>query len=340
MLKCNDESINRNLSRVLSKVPNTPQYWSGHRNRLEAQIEKFGPPVLFITFSPAEYDWVNVYEYVKQYNSDLPNIELLLPAQIFALDPILISTFIRNKFSALLEFIKWSNVLGNIKSYWVRDEYQGRGTCHFHCFFWVEGAPILGKSSDEDIAEFVNSFVTCRLPDKVKEPSLHNYVLKYQSHKYGNYCKRVIKNKSSGRFTSTCRFSFPRKPSKEFILHDVVSSIVGRHTNNFKKRLYDLPRNNNEEWINDYNPDLLLLWGSNMDIQFVSEYTYSICNYVTKYITKSEKSNIENLEFANDDETPYHKATKFAYGLLRMRELGAHEAADRILQNSGGLMAK
>ena len=74
-----------------------------------------------------------------------------------------------------------------------------------------------------------------------------------------------------------------------------------------------------------------------MDIQFVSEYTYSICNYVTKYITKSEKSNIENLEFASNDESPYRKATKFAYGLLRMRELGAHEAADRILQNSGEL---
>ena len=293
---------------------------------------------LFITFSPAEYDWVDAYEYVKNHNLDLPNIESLLPAQLFALDPVLTSTFIRNKFSALLEFIKWSNVLGNIKSYWIRDEYQGRGTCHFHCFLWVEGAPILGKSSDEDIAEFVNSLITCRLPDTYKELSLHNNVLKYQSHKCGKYCKRVIKNKSSGRFTSTCRFSFPRKPSREFVLHDVVSSIVGRHTNNFKKRLYDLPRSSNETWINDYNPDLLLLlWGGNMDIQFVSEYTYSICNYVTKYITKSEKSNIENLEFVSNDESPYRKATKFAYGLLRMRELGAHEAADRILQNSGEL---
>ena len=162
-------------------------------------------------------------------------------------------------------------------------------------------------------------------------------MLKYQSNKCGKYCKRIIKNKSSGRFTSTCRFSFPRKPSNEFVLHDVVSSIVGRHTNSFKKRLYDLPRNSNETWINEYNPDLLLLWGGNMDIQFVSEYTYSICNYVTKYITKSEKSNIENLEFVGNDESPYQKETKFAYGLLRLRELRAHEAADRILQNSGEL---
>ena len=211
MLKSNNESINRNLSRVLSKIPNTPQYWSGHRNRLEAQIEKFGPPSLFITCSPAEYDWVDAYEYLKNHNLDLPNDESLLPAQLFALDPVLTSTFIRDQFAALLEFIKRSNVLGKIKSYWVRDEYQGRGTCHFHCFFWVEGAPILGKFSDEDIAEFLNSLITCRLPDAYKEPSLHNNVLKYQTHKCGKYCKRIVKNKSSGRFTSTCRFSFPRK---------------------------------------------------------------------------------------------------------------------------------
>ena len=34
MLKSNDNSINRHLSRVLSKIPNTPQYWAGHKARL------------------------------------------------------------------------------------------------------------------------------------------------------------------------------------------------------------------------------------------------------------------------------------------------------------------
>ena len=203
-------------------------------------------------------------------------------------------------------------MLGIVKSYWVRDEYQGRGTRHFYCFFWIEGAPVLGKSSDEEVAQFVNIVITCRIPDKNKEPTLHKHVLNYQSHKCGNYCRRVVKSKSNGKFNTICRFSYPRKSTKEFILHDVVSSIVGRHTNNFKKRLYDLPRKSNEAFINDYNPDLLLLWGGNMGIQFVSEHTYSISNYVTKYVTKSEKSNLENLEFLDESQTPYQKATKFA----------------------------
>ena len=161
---------------------------------------------------------------MKKHNLDLPNIDTLLPTQLFAIDPVLTSTFIRHKFDALPEFIKLSNVLGSIKSYWVRDEYQGRGTCHFHCFFWIKDAPILGKSTDNEVAEFVNSLITCRLPDKEKEPTLYSNVMKYQLHNCGKYCKRIIKNKSNGKFTSSCRFSFPRKPSNEFVLHDVVSS--------------------------------------------------------------------------------------------------------------------
>ena len=204
-----------------------------------------------------------------------------------------------------------------------RDEYHGRGYMPLK----VTGYGMSTKVS----------VITCRIPYKNKEPTLHKHVLNYQSHKCGNYCRRVVKSKSNGKFTTTCCFSYPRKFTKEFILHDVVSSIVGRLTNNFKKRLYDLPRKSNEECINDYNPDLLLFWGGNMDIQFVSEHSYFISNYVTKYVTKSEKSNLENLEFLDESQTPYQKATKFAHSLLRTRELGAHEAVDRILQNNGDL---
>ena len=111
-----------------------------------------------------------------------------------------------------------------------------------------------------------------------------NTVMEQYGDQYSDFLKNI---KDLPKFTCiSCEALI--KP-KEFILHDVISSIVGRHTNNFKKRLYDLPRNSTETCINDYNPDLLLLWGGNMDIQFVSEHTYSISNYVTKYVTKSEK---------------------------------------------------
>ena len=61
-----------------------------------------------------------------------------------------------------------------------------------------------------------------------------------------------------------------------------------------KKRLYDLPRTVEETHNNDYNPDLLFLWGANMDIQFLSEDSFSIAEYVTKYVLKSEKSHLDS----------------------------------------------
>ena len=41
--------------------------------------------------------------------------------------------------------------------------------------------------------------------------------------------------------------------------------------------------------LDDYNPLLLLLWKVNVDIQFVSEISLALANYVTGYVTKTEK---------------------------------------------------
>ena len=74
-----------------------------------------------------------------------------------------------------------------------------------------------------------------------------------------------------------------------------------------------------------------------MDIQFPSENSFSIAEYITKYITKPEKIN-SDLEF---DEKSYQSAfqgvTKFAYACLKSREKSAHEVDDRTLQNNGEL---
>ena len=47
--------------------------------------------------------------------------------------------------------------------------------------------------------------------------------------------------------------------------------------------------------VNDYNPLLLLLWQANMDIQFVAESSLALSHYVTGYITKAEKSSMQEV---------------------------------------------
>ena len=323
------------LTRILSKVPNTPQYWQSHRTKLKAQIEEYGPPTFFATFSPAEYDWDELYTYLRERNSDLPNLDTLTPTELIAKDPTLSSHYIHQKFNALLDFILSADPLGKVISYFIRHEYQGRGVVHFHTFLWIKDAPVINKSADDEVVKFISKYITCRRPNANDEPTLQGLVDKYQTHKCRAYCKRVLK--SGGKWRTVCRFGFPRPKTSKFLLHDVLSSIIGRKSNNLKKRLYDLPRNETERYINDYNPELLLLWQGNMDIQFLSEDTHSIAHYVTKYITKPDKSHLQDILVEDNGKSLFQKSLKFAYASLRSRELGAHEAADRILQNNGEL---
>ena len=114
------------------------------------------------------------------------------------------------------------------------------------------------------------------------------------------------------------------------ILCDVVDSILGRRSSDLKKRLYNLCRTQKETRINDYNRLLLSLWQGNMDIQFISENSYSLVSYITKYVTKADKSHLSNNDFGLDDSIK-SKLWKFAYLSLKCREIGAYEACDRWL---------
>ena len=58
-------------------------------------------------------------------------------------------------------------------------------------------------------------------------------------------------------------------------------------------------------------------------------------NYVTKYVTNAEESKVEDTDFKEAGKSMFQKLSKFAFSCLRYREMGTHEAADRILQNNG-----
>ena len=65
---------------------------------------------------------------------------------------------------------------------------------HFHALFWVRGAPILGKSPDIEVVNFIQKYITCALPDEKESPTLYQRVPKCQMHVHNSYCMRK-KNK-------------------------------------------------------------------------------------------------------------------------------------------------
>ena len=69
-----------------------------------------------------------------------------------------------------------------------------------------------------------------------------------------------------------------------------------------------------------------------MDIQFSSESSLPLAQYVTGYITKAEKSHMQEIwEEISDDDSLYKRLYKFGIKSLRTQECGFYEASDLLL---------
>ena len=106
-------------------------------------------------------------------------------------------------------------------------------------------------------------------------------------HKCSNYCKH--KRKCGSTYITQCKFGFPREVVDDGVLNKVEDYLKSKH------KVYHLPRAIGEERVNDYNLLLLYLWKANMDLQYVGDASLALAHYVTGYITKAEKSHMQEL---------------------------------------------
>ena len=61
-----------------------------------------------------------------------------------------------------------------------------------------------------------------------------------------------------------------------------------------KGKIIILKRKVQEMWVNNYNPEWLLAWNGNMDIQLCLDF-FAICTYITDYYTKDETGTMTHL---------------------------------------------
>ena len=92
------------------------------------------------------------------------------------------------------------------------------------------------------------------------------------------------------------------------------------------RKMYKLPWSPEEVRIN-YNP--LMLWKANIDLQYIGESSLAIARYVTGYVTKAERSNMQDLWPSH--ASIYSKLWSFGIRSLRSSECGLYEASDLLL---------
>ena len=329
-----DGELHSKMFALMANLRGSREYFSKLGMDVRWMIRHLGPPTLFVTCSAAEWFSEPFIAYLRQINSSVPNVGSMTPAEVCAMDPVNVSIHFNKKWKAIFQHLiqaKEQPIFGEVVDYFWRVEYQCRGAPHVHCLLWVKDAPVLGQSSPEDVKAYLSKIVTCSMPDAADSPTLHELVTRFQRHKCNKYCRKLYKQ--NGKFYQKCRFGFPRPTKSTTELNDYIDCLAVIASKQPRKRLYNLKRSEAEVNINDYNAALLMANQSNVDVQFIGHLGSRLPYYICDYMTKNEKSEQDDMwrDIYSSTKSLGSNAMSFLLKSVKSRQVGANEAADRLL---------
>ena len=187
-VKTSGEFLEKRLRTLMNTVRGSNQYWYLSRSEVKRMVAEFGSPTFFLTFSCAEYSSKDIREYLHKVNTVPPLYNT------GKLCTVSVSRQFSLKFNEMFNrvLIK-GQILGPVREFYYKKEYQARGAPHYHCLIWIANAPVVGESSAKDVTRFIDERVTCNILSKDTCPELHEIVTRYQLHKCSNYCKKIRK---------------------------------------------------------------------------------------------------------------------------------------------------
>uniref|UniRef100_A0A669CYJ6 ATP-dependent DNA helicase n=1 Tax=Oreochromis niloticus TaxID=8128 RepID=A0A669CYJ6_ORENI len=302
--------------------------------------------------------------------NDLEALDWSEKCEILRSNPVTTMRMFDKRVEALFRDLLFSPAqpLGEIIDYFYRVEFQHRGSPHIHMLLWIREKVEVDVDDDQTVCDFVDRYISAQLPDPEKQPELHKKVTELQKHSK-NHTKTCFKSVNSG-----CRFGFPKPPATRTMIvrqdEDsdteaakaklrpllnllkepeaaslTIEQILSRCNltmNEYEQCLQDinkktaliLKRDPKDCWINNYNPDLLEAWNSNLDVSLILN-AYSCIEYLCKYITKKESGLSEYLKTVIDNsgnntvnECDEMRAVMQAYS--KKREISAQECVTRV----------
>jgi hypothetical protein len=205
--------------RFLSKIRGTPAYWETSKKDVFAMLRQLGMPTFFITFSAADRRWVEIDNAILISQGKDPmtleqhkNMTWEEHCRIIMSNPATAARMFQQRVYTFISDVILSpaNPIGKVEDYYYRTEFQQRGWPHIHMIVWIKDAPMLDQDPDEDIATFIDTYISCELPP-TDDAELHEIVSNVQMHtkRHTKSCRKTGK---------VCRFNFPKPPAnKTFI---------------------------------------------------------------------------------------------------------------------------
>ena len=161
-------------------------------------VKQLGIPTWFMTLSCADLRWPDIFQIIARTNGKnitTEEVEALSydeKCSLFNLNPLIVAKHFQYRVETFFTEILLTNAnpIGKIIYYALRIEFQMRGSPHLHALIWTSDCPKLTQETKQDYIEYVDQHVQAYLPDKDKDPDLHESVKKYQTHSHSKSCRK------------------------------------------------------------------------------------------------------------------------------------------------------
>ena len=129
------EAFSNRVLHYASSLRGTRQYWFKQRSQLIAMVDTLGLPTVFFTHSAADLQWPELARLICPDDPDSSASRLKALNE----NPAIADWYFYHRISTFIEAF-YKGVL-RASDYWMRFEWQHRGSPHVHGLAWLQDAP-------------------------------------------------------------------------------------------------------------------------------------------------------------------------------------------------------
>ena len=291
------DSFSNRVLHYGTNLRGTKQYWYKQRSNLISMVDTLGLPTIFFTHSAADLQWPELAHLIcPDPTSKVSRAKAVIE------NPAVADWFFTHRVQKFIDAY-YIGVLG-ATDYWLRFEWQHRGSPHVHGLAWLPNAPdverLMSHADDavkDEIIQYADGIVSTINPAVLPDGSniddapaaktdphicnkVYNEVTDFkqdlidlvatcQRHSRCStaYCLRTHNGQQ------VCRFHYPKdlQLDTSIAIDETPTLLTAR----------------NDGLVNSYNAVQLSAWRANVDMQYIIS-RKKVIEYCTKYVTKSE----------------------------------------------------